>query len=90
MMSKKSPPVVVLRVHPNSERSGGRLFTAFLFSFMLNGFIIVVFFISNVFAATAMPPDADLQSQVIPFDPPDQPEPKIERILVSTRPRRRA
>jgi hypothetical protein len=78
MMSKKSPPVVVLHVQPDGERNRPRLLVAFLFSFLLNGFIIGAFFVSHAFTVAAATGNANTQDDVIPFEPPDQPEPKIE------------
>jgi hypothetical protein len=77
IMAKKSPPVVVLHVQPESE-GRPRLLVAFLCSFLLNGFIVGVFFVSNAFTVVAATGDASTQEEVVPFEPPDQPEPKIE------------
>lgn len=77
-MPRKASPVVVLRVQPDNERGPGRLLTAFFLSFVLNGFIIGVFFVSDAFRATATvtPPD---EPMFIPIDEPsDKPDPMFE------------
>lgn len=80
MMSKKSPPLVVLHVQPGRDRDPWRVATAFLLSFMLNGVIIAVFFVSNAFRANATSDVASAENPyvVMPVEPPDQPDPKFD------------
>jgi hypothetical protein len=77
MMVKKSPPLVIVRV-PGRDRDPWRLTAAVLLSFMLNGMIVAVFFVSNAFRAHANTDVVVDDSYVMPVEQADQPDPKFD------------